>query len=59
MLAVFSRIYIDSSASDTSGESQLKRAVLIDMMNMILWLVTALCGAVLNFHFIVEWLRQL
>ncbi|MCJ1465274.1 hypothetical protein MMC07_003890 [Pseudocyphellaria aurata] len=45
VLAIFARLYIDDHPNGVGSSKQVKSAAFVDLTNMILWFVTALCGA--------------
>ena len=49
MFGVFGKMYIHANAQGDSGIIRMKHAVWVDLINMLLWLVTAVMGVVLFF----------
>ena len=46
---MFGKMYIHANAQGDSGIIRMKHAVWVDLINMFLWLVTAVMGVVLFF----------
>ena len=46
---MFGKMYIHANAQGDSGIIRMKHAVWVDLINMLLWLVTAVMGVVLFF----------
>lgn len=49
VFGVFGKMYIHADPKGDSGVSRMKNAVWIDLVNMLLWLVTAVMGVVVVF----------
>lgn len=49
MFGVFGKMYVHANAQGDSGIIRMKHAVWVDLINMLLWLVTAVIGVVLFF----------
>lgn len=49
MFGVFAKMYIHEKAEGDGGITRMKHAVWVDLINMLLWLVTAIMGVVLFF----------
>ena len=49
VFGVFGKMYIHANAQGDSGIIRMKHAVWVDLINMLLWLVTAVMGVVLFF----------
>ena len=49
MFGVFAKLYIHANAQGDGGITRMKHAVWVDLINMLLWLVTAIMGVVLFF----------
>ncbi|TKA51530.1 hypothetical protein B0A49_11072 [Cryomyces minteri] len=47
LFGIFAKIYIPARAGSDAGIQRMKNAVWIDLANMLLWLVTAVYGAVI------------
>lgn len=52
LFGIFGKIYIpDHPTPEQSGQIRMKHAVWVDLVNMLLWLVTAIYGLII-------WLRR-
>ena len=49
MFGVFAKMYIHENPEGDAGITRMKHAVWVDLINMLLWLVTAIMGVVLFF----------
>ena len=49
VFGVFGRLFIHEDPEGDSGIQQMKNAVWVDLVNMLLWLITAVYGAVMFF----------
>ena len=49
VFGVFAKLYIHANAQGDGGITRMKHAVWVDLINMLLWLVTAIMGVVLFF----------
>lgn len=50
VFGVFGRLYIHADPKGASGVQRMKNAVWIDLVNMLLWFISAIYGAVLFFR---------
>jgi hypothetical protein len=46
LFGVFGKMYISEDAEGNSGITRMKHAVWVDLVNMLLWFMTAVYGAV-------------
>ncbi|MCJ1485842.1 hypothetical protein MMC06_006017 [Schaereria dolodes] len=51
VFGIFGKMYIREHAEGDSGVRRMKNAVWVDLVNMLLWLISAVYGAVLFFKF--------
>ncbi|KAL8801157.1 MAG: hypothetical protein Q9182_004662 [Xanthomendoza sp. 2 TL-2023] len=51
LFGLFAKIYIHFDANGDAGNARMKRAVWIDLINMLLWFITAVYGMILFFFF--------
>lgn len=50
VFGIFGKLYIKKSAHHSSSVQNMKNAVWVDLINMLLWLLSAAYGAVLFFR---------
>ena len=51
VFGIFGQLYITKNAHDNLSVQQMKNAVWVDLINMLLWLLSAACGVVLFFRY--------
>ncbi|KAL8676517.1 MAG: hypothetical protein Q9186_006967 [Xanthomendoza sp. 1 TL-2023] len=51
LFGLFARLYLHLDAAGDRGNARMKRAVWIDLINMLLWFITAVWGMILFFFF--------
>ncbi|MCJ1372114.1 hypothetical protein MMC20_003335 [Loxospora ochrophaea] len=49
LFGIFGKMYIHAKPQEDAGIQRMKNAVWVDLVNMLLWLVTAVMGALLFF----------
>lgn len=53
LFGVFGKMYIGTNSAYSDGITRMKNAVWIDLINLILWFVSAIVGGILFF----KWMR--